>query len=75
MNAAADKHLKSIEAELRFIARHIQQIEGNGSSDFEKVDELAMAVNAAKDALFELRLEMQPAKEEIPAGVALPEAA
>jgi hypothetical protein len=67
--------LKRVEAELRFIAREASSIEGNGGSDFEKVDEICIAVNAALDALFGLRLSLEPACEEIPAGVALPEAA
>lgn len=71
----ADKNLRLLEQELKFIARHVQTIEGANSHDFETVDEIAMATNSALRALAEHNLSMQPAAEEIPAGVALPEAA
>ncbi len=62
---AEAKALQTIEAELRFIARHSQQVEGS----FEVVDEINFAVNSALRALHELQLERQEATEEIPAGV------
>jgi hypothetical protein len=74
-DALQDTNLKLIETELRFIGRHVQTIEGAGGSDFEAVDEIGMAVESALRALAEYKLSIQPASEEIPAGVTLPEAA
>ncbi|MBC7933536.1 MAG: hypothetical protein H7Z38_23495 [Rubrivivax sp.] len=68
---AADKNLRIIDQELRFIARHSQAIEGAGSSDFETVDELNMAVGSALRALAEYRLSLEPTCEAVPAGVAV----
>jgi hypothetical protein len=62
---AEAKALQLIENELRFIARHSQQIEGS----FEVVDDINHAVNSALRALHELQLERQEATEEMPAGV------
>lgn len=75
MLTATEKLINQFESELNFIGRHVQTIEGGGGHDFEAVDEIAMSVEAAKRMLFELRLELQPANEEIPADVPLPEAA
>ena len=67
-----NKHLETIEAELRFISRHANNsMEGN----YDAVDEISMAVNSALRALCEYRLSLQPARDEIPADVTLPEAA
>lgn len=68
---AADKNLSLIESELKFIRRHIQTVEGAGRSDFEAVDEIGMSVESALLALFEYRLGLEPACEEVPAGVPL----
>lgn len=70
----ADKHLQILEQELRFIARHVQTIDGTGA-DFDKADELAVVTNSALRALAEYNLSLQPDAEAVPAGVALPEAA
>lgn len=64
-----DKTLSLIEHELRFIARRSQTIEGTGSSDFEAVDEICMAVNSALLALNEHRLSLEAAREGTPVGV------
>jgi hypothetical protein len=64
-----------IERELNFIARQAQSIECANGRDFETVDEIGMAVDSAKRALFELQLGAQDATEEIPAGVGYPRAA
>lgn len=65
MNAAEDKNPTLIENELRFIRRHVQSIDGN----FDAVDEIGMAVESALRALHEYNLSLQPACEEVPAGV------
>lgn len=76
MAEQGDRNLALIESELRFIARHAQTIEGSGGSDYERIDELGLAVESALRALFEYKLSIQPdATEEIPEGVSLPEAA
>jgi hypothetical protein len=69
---AVDRNLSLIETELRFIACHVQNME---TSDYEAQHEIDMAVQAALQALFEYRLSLEPACEEIPAGVPYPEAA
>jgi prefoldin subunit 5 len=70
-NNAEDKNLRTLEAELRFILRHLQTIEGN----FETVDELSMSAHSALRAVEEIKLAQQPACEEMPEGVAYPAAA
>ena len=65
MHAAEDKNLSLIESELRFIRRHVQGF----SSDFDRTDEIGMAVESALRALREYELSLQPACEEVPAGV------
>ena len=65
MQAAEDKHLILIEQEMRFIRRHVQGF----SSDFDRADEIGMAVESALRALREYGLGLQPACEEVPAGV------
>lgn len=72
MHAAEDRNLKLIESELRFIACHVQTVDGN----FDVVDEIGMAVESALRALHEYRLSIQPdTTEEIPKGVPYPAAA
>lgn len=69
---AEDKNLQLIESELKFIARHVQTVEGN----YVVVDEVAMAAESALRALHEYKLSIQPdTTEEIPAGVGYPAAA
>jgi hypothetical protein len=68
MHAAEDTNLKLIETELRFISRHANNLP---TDDHESVHEISLAVNSALTALAEYRLGLQPACEEIPAGVAL----
>lgn len=76
MAEQGDRNLALIETELRFIARHAQTIEGNGGSDYERIDELGLAVESALRALHEYKLSIQTnATEEIPAGVQYPAAA
>lgn len=43
MQAAADKDLKPLESDLRFIASILQGLE----SDFERIDSIAQSVNHA----------------------------
>jgi len=45
------------------------------TDDFEAQYEIQMAIDAANLALLEIELDAQEATEEIPAGVAYPEAA
>lgn len=68
VTTAADKKLQTIEAELKRIARLVQGFE----SDFERVDAIAHSVNFALENLFDYTA---PEVEEVPAGVALPQAA
>ena len=65
MHASDDKNLALIEQELRFIRRHVQGFK----SDFDRADEIGMAVESALSALHEYHLSLQPACEEVPAGV------
>ena len=60
-----DKNLSLIERELRFIARHSQQIEGS----FDVVHDINLAIVSALRALDEYTLSQQPACEEIPVGL------
>ena len=73
MATIQDKNLALIEQELRFIARHSKTIEGGCGADFEAVDEINMAVESALQALFEHRLSLEAAREEMPEGVAEPD--
>lgn len=59
-----DRNLARIAAELRFISRQVQTIEPVRGCDFETVDEIAMAVRSALDALEEYDLSLQPATTE-----------
>lgn len=59
--------LKQIESELSFISCTAGRIEGAGEDDWQATD----AIQRAVDAVREMLLEMQPACEEISAGVAL----
>jgi hypothetical protein len=59
--------LQKIETELSFISRTAGRIEGAGEDDWQATDAIQRAVNAIREML----LDMQPACEEIPAGVAL----
>lgn len=68
MGAAADKTLNLIETELRFISRHAANVV---TDDHQSVHEIGLAVESALRALFEYRLSLEPACEEVPAGVAL----
>jgi hypothetical protein len=68
MQTAAEKNLKTLESELKRIAHLVQGFD----SDFERVDAVAHSVNRALQALFDYTA---PAVEEVPAGIAWPEAA
>jgi hypothetical protein len=72
MYAAADKNFSIIEAELKFIRRHVSNIQ---TDDYEAQRDIDMAVESALRALFEHKLNLEPACEEVPAGVQYPEAA
>ena len=67
MHTAQDKNLALVEQELRFIRRHVQGF----TSDFDRADEIGMAVESALRALGEYKLSLQPACEEVPSGVPL----
>ena len=69
---AAEKQLKQIEADLRFIARAVSQMQ---TSDFGAQDEVIKAAHSALATADCLRLELEPACEEAPAGVSYPTAA
>lgn len=69
---AAEKNITLLESELRYIARIISNLQ---TSDFEAVDEIHRAIESAKRAAHELKLDAQPATEEIPEGVQYPAAA
>ena len=71
MATLEDRNLSLIETELAFIRCHVQRIEGAGREDFETVDEIGMSVESALRALEEYKLSLQPACEEILAGVPL----
>jgi len=60
MQSTEDKSLHTVAAELRFIGRHVQTIECSRGCDFEAVDEIAMAVRAALDALEKHQSPVQP---------------
>lgn len=68
MCAAEDKHLTLVETELRFISRHAENLQ---TDDHQMIHEIGLAVESALRALFEYRLSLEPACEEVPAGVAL----
>lgn len=72
MTEQAAKLIARLEAELKFSRRHVNNL---NTQDFEEVDELNMSFDAMRDALDALRLELEPACEEIPAGVSYPAAA
>jgi hypothetical protein len=61
--------LRTVEQELRFIARHSQTIEGGCGADLEAVDEINMAVEAALRALREHQLSLRPPQGDTSAGV------
>jgi hypothetical protein len=65
MLTAEDKNLRTIEQELRFIARQSQQIVGS----YEVVDEINFAIVSALRELEEHRLSLQSACDEIATGV------
>lgn len=67
---AEDKNLKLIESELKSIRRS-----AGHSSDYETADYIGRAVASALQALAEYKLSLEPACEEIPAGVSYPAAA
>lgn len=69
---AAERQIKQLEAELRFIARAVANMR---TDDFETQDEVIKAARAALDNADALKLELAPAAEETPAGVAYPVAA
>lgn len=69
---AADKNLNLIESELKFIARHVQNML---TEDYEAQHEIDTAIDSALQALFEYKLSLEPACEEIPAGATYPAAA
>jgi hypothetical protein len=68
---AADSHLRTVEQELRFIARHSQTIQGGCGADFEAVDEINMAVAAALRALREYESGLKPSHGDDRGGVPL----
>ena len=75
MTEIKDTNLELIERELKFIARQAQCIEGARREDFERVDEIGMAIESALRALEEYKLSLQPAIDEFPDEIPLPEAA
>lgn len=70
MRAAEDKNLSLIESELKSIRRTAEH-----SSDYETADYIGRAVASALQALSEYKLNIEPACEDIPAGVHYPAAA
>ena len=66
MADSENKNLNLIEAELKAIRRTAEH-----TGDYEAADYIGRAVESALRALFEYRLELQPACEEIPADVRL----
>ena len=71
MQTAEQKAIAVLEAELKFMRRHLPNVHGEGREDFETLDEIGMSLESAAQALEELKLALQPACEEIPAGVPL----
>jgi len=72
MTTAEAKALQLIETELRFISRSANNVE---TSDHDAIHEISLAVNSALRAIHELKLEQEPAVEDIPSGVSYPAAA
>lgn len=66
MQAAEDKNLELLESELKTIRRAAEH-----PADYEAADVIGRAVESALCALFEYRLSLEPACEEVPAGAAL----
>jgi plasmid stability protein len=56
---AEDSHLRTVEQELRFIARQSMTIEGGCMADLEAADEIRMAVESALKALREYQSSLQ----------------
>jgi hypothetical protein len=61
--------IADIEKELSYISRTAGRIEGAGEDDYAAAD----AIQNAVDSIRTMLLEIQPASEEIPAGVSEPE--
>ena len=74
MTDTNDKNLEIIVHELKFVGRMAQRSEGNGGSDFDRVDEIGMAGESALRTLEEYKLGLAPVSEETPEAVTLPEA-
>ena len=55
--------------------RHLKHVHGGGREDYEALDEIGMSLESAAQALEEYRLSLQPADEEFPSEIALPDAA
>jgi hypothetical protein len=65
---AADDPLRTVEQELRFIARQAQSIEGGCGADLEAVDEINMSVEAALKALRAYGLTLRPSSGDTASG-------
>lgn len=68
----AEQLIKTFRSDLRTLTAIVNSIQ---TKDFEEVEAVHRTINAMRDDLDMFELESQPAMEEIPADVRLPEAA